>query len=136
VRKTAHRSLDVDLDVPFHDVDALRVVWHGHYYKYAEIGSMALIRSCGFDLDELERLSHRTVVIETRCRHIYPLHYGDRLRVRSWFQDVENRICIGFEILNLTRDRRSAKGHTVLASLDPQGRLLLVTPPDVAKRLR
>jgi acyl-CoA thioester hydrolase len=128
--------VDVDLEVPFHDVDALQVVWHGHYYKYVEIGSMALMRSYGLDLDELERLGHRTVVIETRCRHIHPLRYGDRLRVRSWLEDVENRVCIGFEILNLTEGRRSAKGHTVLASLDSEGRLLLVTPPDVVERLR
>ena len=23
--------------MPFHDVDALHVVWHGHYYKYLEL---------------------------------------------------------------------------------------------------
>ena len=23
--------------VPFHDVDALHIVWHGHYYKYLEV---------------------------------------------------------------------------------------------------
>jgi acyl-CoA thioester hydrolase len=27
----------VELDVPFHDVDLQRVVWHGHYYKYFEV---------------------------------------------------------------------------------------------------
>ncbi|MEZ4452430.1 MAG: hypothetical protein R3B09_23395 [Nannocystaceae bacterium] len=29
-------EVSVDFEVPFHDVDALRIVWHGHYYKYME----------------------------------------------------------------------------------------------------
>jgi acyl-CoA thioester hydrolase len=136
LRRPSPKSVDVELEVPFHDVDALKVVWHGHYSKYVEIGSMALMRSRGLDLDELERLGHRTVIIETRCRHIYPLRYGERFRIRSWFEDLEYRICIGFEVLNLTQGRRSARGHTIMASLDPEGRLLLVTPLDLVQRLR
>ena len=25
--------VSVELEVPFHDVDSLHIVWHGHYYK-------------------------------------------------------------------------------------------------------
>ena len=28
---------DVIIEVPFHDVDTMHVVWHGHYLKYFEI---------------------------------------------------------------------------------------------------
>ena len=28
---------DVIIEVPFHDVDTMNVVWHGHYLKYFEI---------------------------------------------------------------------------------------------------
>jgi acyl-CoA thioester hydrolase len=112
VRRPGASSVDVELEVPFHDVDSLKIVWHGHYYKYAEIGRTALMRSRGMDFDTLARTGFGTVVIETRCRYSYPLRYGDKLRVRSWFDDVENRIAIGFEIFNLTQDRRSARGHT------------------------
>jgi acyl-CoA thioester hydrolase len=124
------------LEVHFHDVDSLRIVWHGHYYKYAEIGRTALLRTKGLDVAELEKIGHGTVVIETHCRHTHPLRYGDRLRVRSWFEDIEHRVNIAFEIQNLTTGRRAAYGHTILASLDAQGSLLLVTPEILAQRLR
>ncbi|MHB8418417.1 MAG: acyl-CoA thioesterase [Myxococcales bacterium] len=129
-------TVDVDLEVPFYDVDSFQIVWHGNYYKYAEIGRTALLRSRGLDMVELKRTGHGTVVIETSCRHSYPLRYGDRFRVRSWFEDVEHRVNIGFEILNLTSDRRAAHGHAILASTDAEGRLLLVTPEALVQRLR
>ena len=28
---------EVVIEVPFHDVDIMNVVWHGHYLKYFEI---------------------------------------------------------------------------------------------------
>ncbi len=45
----------IEFEVPFHDVDALRVVWHGHYYKYLELARTALFRSSGLDDDALAR---------------------------------------------------------------------------------
>ncbi len=129
------QTVDVELEVPFHDVDSLRIVWHGHYYKYAEIGRTALFRTKGLDLADLGPTGVGTVVIETQCRHTFPLVYADRFRVRSWFEDLEHRICVGFEVENLTHHKRSAHGHVTLACLDLDGRLLLATPEGLVRRL-
>jgi len=136
VRKPAHNAVDVELEVPFHDVDALNIVWHGHYYKYAEIGRTALMRSRGLDYGSPATVGRGSVVIETRCRYAYPLRYGNKFRVRSWFLDVEHRICIAFEIYNITENRRSARGFTTMATIDAEGNLLLETPHDVVQLLR
>ena len=39
----------VQLEVPFHDVDRLGVVWHGHYFKYFELARTRLLRAIGLD---------------------------------------------------------------------------------------
>jgi len=44
------REATVELTVPFHDVDVLHVVWHGHYYKYLEVARTALMKSAGLDV--------------------------------------------------------------------------------------
>lgn len=31
------RQAEVLIEVPFHDVDVMKVAWHGHYVKYFEI---------------------------------------------------------------------------------------------------
>jgi acyl-CoA thioester hydrolase len=129
-----HR-IAIDLDVAFHDVDALRVVWHGHYYKYFELARTALFRSRKLDVPDLIALDYSFVVIESKCRHSFPLRYGDRFRVSAYFKDVEYRLHIAFEVENLTAERRAAKGHTLLATLDGQGKLLFGTPAAILQRL-
>jgi acyl-CoA thioester hydrolase len=121
--------------VPFHDVDALRVVWHGHYYKYLELARTRLMRSRGLDGADLAALAVGLVMIESRCRYVSPLRYGDRGRVQVWFADIDHRLSIGYEVLNLTTGKRAATARTVLASIDSEGRLLLRTPDVVRERL-
>ena len=43
----------MELDVPFHHVDALGIVWHGHYPKYFEAAGMALLRKLALDGGDL-----------------------------------------------------------------------------------
>lgn len=130
----AHR-IEIELDVPFHDVDALHVVWHGHYYKYFELARTALFRSRKLDVPDMVELGYRLVVIESKCRHVYPLRYGDKFRVSAGFKETEYRLHVAFELTNLTAQRRAARGHTIVATLDPAGNLLLATPPAMLARL-
>ena len=43
-------QVEVELEVPFHDVDMLQLVWHGHYYKYFELARTQLLRQRGLGL--------------------------------------------------------------------------------------
>jgi acyl-CoA thioester hydrolase len=124
------------LDVPFHHVDALGIVWHGHYPKYFAAAGMALLRKLALDAGELFAGRYRLVVIETACRHAFPLRYADRVAVTAWIADYERRLVIRYDVRNLTHDRRAAHGHTTLATLDADGRLRLETPPEIVARIR
>jgi len=126
---------EIELEIPFHDVDALGVVWHGHYYKYLELARTQLLRSVGLDAGDLIGPRFRFLVIESRCRYAFPLFYGDRARVAAWLRDFRNRICIAYEVTNLSQRRRAARGQTVLATLDSEGRMLLETPQAILKRI-
>ena len=130
------REVRVEHEVPFHDVDALRVVWHGHYFKYFELARTALLRSCGLDAGELALGRFHFVVIDSRCRHAAPLRYGDRMRIHAWFRELHHRVGISYELWNLTSGRRAARGHTLLATLDREGVLLFETPPEIVARIR
>jgi acyl-CoA thioester hydrolase len=130
------RRVSVELEVPFHDVDAMRVVWHGHYFKYFEIAPTALMRSRGLDAPQVITSGYSMLVIESKCRNVYPLRYGERFRVDAWLKDVDYRVNVGYEIVNLAAGRRSAKGHTVMATLNANGEMLLGTPDALLRFLR
>lgn len=127
--------MSIELEIPFHDTDLLGVVWHGHYFKYFEAARTALLRSLDLEVHQVRSLGHRFYIIESHCRHAYPLRYGEQAQVTAWLRDVEHRIKVAYEIQNLTAGRRSARGHTVLITTDAEGNLLLETPDAIRHRL-
>lgn len=133
---TSNQVVSVVLEIPFHDTDPLGVVWHGHYYKYMELARTALLRSLDLDVPQIKELGYRLYIIESKCRYAYPLRYAELARVSARLRDVANRINIAYEIYNVTENRRSARGHTILASTDAEGNLLLETPDALLSRLR
>ncbi len=134
MKPPAH-AVSVELEVPFHDVDGLHIVWHGHYMKYLEIGRTALLRSRGLDWAVVVEMGFGMLVADTRLRHTFPLRYGERFRVSTWCIDLDHRIHLGYEVFNLTQGRRSARGHTTLVTTDAQGNLLYETPDAIRSLL-
>ncbi len=126
-----------EADVPFHDVDSLQIVWHGHYFKYFEIARTKLFTLHGIDGKEMMELGYRLVVSHTECKHVSPLAYKDRFRVSAWFTgEPDHRIEVLYEIWNLTTDKRAARGRTDLVTTDPAGTMLLATPELLQKRIK
>jgi acyl-CoA thioester hydrolase len=129
------RETSVELQVPFRHVDMLGVAWHGHFYEYLEEARTELLRSCGLDAGDLIGGKYLLFVIESKCRHAFPLFYADRMRVSAWIKDIEHRISIHYEITNLNHERRAARAHTILATSDLERNLLLETPHEIQRRL-
>jgi acyl-CoA thioester hydrolase len=129
------RETSIELEVPFHDIDGLGIVWHGHYYKYLELARTRLLRSVGLDAGDIIGPRFRFLVIESHCRYASALRYGDAVRVAAWFGDLRHRIRILYDVTNLATGRRAARGHTILATTDLEGRLLLETPNGIVRRI-
>ena len=56
--------------------------------------------------------------------------------VTAWISEYARRLVIRYDVRNLSHDRRAAHGHTVIATLDADGRLRLETPPEIVARIR
>ncbi len=132
----AERAARVTLKVPFHDCDPLFVVWHGRYLEYFELARTALLESRTLDVPQIRDLGFRMYVSDARCRYMYPLSYGDQVEVTASFTATRPLIRIAYDVRNLTKNRRSARGYTVLATTDAAGNLLHETPDVLVERLR
>lgn len=125
----------VELEVPFHDVDGLGVVWHGHYLKYFEAARTKLLRGLGLDNGSVIGTRYQLMVSESYCRHRRPLRYGQRFTVSARLGRVRHTIDVHFELDALGSGERCATGETRLITLDLDGRLLHRTPDAVLERL-
>ena len=100
-----------------------------------ELARTALMRAHGLDASDFAAMGYRLLVIESRCRYVSPLQYGDRFRVDAWFGDIDHRLLISYEIYNHTRARRAARGRTAVVVTDAAGTMLLQTPEAVRRRI-
>ncbi len=135
LRHPPREAVSVALEVPFHDVDALKIVWHAHYLRYLDVARTALMRARGLDIPQLAVMRYHMVVVENHCRYIFPLRYGEHFRVTVWVVEVANWIKLAYLIRNLTRDRRAARAHSTLVTIDQHGNSLWETPAEIRDRL-
>lgn len=133
--KVPANAARVEGEVPFHDVDPLHIVWHGHYFKYFELARTALFRRHRIDGPDLLKLDCLFVIAHSECRHVSALRYGDRYRASAWFLDVEQRVHVAYEVWNLTANKRAARARTVLVTTTGSGELLLSTPASIRERI-
>ena len=47
-------TAEVELTVPFHDVDMMGVVWHGNYFRYFEIAREALLNQFDYGYRQMK----------------------------------------------------------------------------------
>lgn len=73
--------------VPFHDVDVMNIVWHGHYFKYFEIARTALAQKVGLDWPEAKALGFAMPVIGVDAKYKLPIRYDDQLTLHAAFEE-------------------------------------------------
>lgn len=125
------------VEVPFHDVDAMNVCWHGHYFKYFESGRAALLRLIDYDYPAMLASGYMWPVVEAHLKYVRPATYGQQLDVRATLLEFENRLKIGYEITDAESQERLTKGYTVQLAVDAASReLQFVSPPALIERVR
>ncbi|AOJ76545.1 acyl-CoA thioesterase [Burkholderia ubonensis] len=125
------------VEVPFHDVDAMNVCWHGHYLKYFEAGRAALLRAIDYDYPAMQASGYLWPVVEAHLKYVRPAVYGQRVDVRATLLEFENRLKIGYEIVDAVSGERLTKGYTVQLAIDATTReLQFVSPAALIERVR
>lgn len=126
----------VEVTVPFHDLDAVQIVWHGHYAKYLELARDALMEKIGYSHGEMRASGFVWPVIELRLRYLQPARLRQRLRVQATLLEFEQRLKIGYEILDAAGGRRLTRAHTVQVPVRIDGgQMLYSTPPVLREKI-
>ncbi len=79
-----NKSYEVELKVPFHDLDPMQMVWHGNYLKYFDIARTGLFDSLGVDLfSYFKRTNCLFPITKTTTKHIVSLRYRDKFKCKE-----------------------------------------------------
>ena len=125
------------LTVPFHDVDAMRVVWHGNYIKYFEEARCGLLRSIGTNYNEIEAGGTLLPVVSLEVKYIRPCLFGQELAIEvSADLDNVNLLVLHYLVRDKATGARLCKATTRQAAIDVRTReLLFELPTSLRQRL-
>lgn len=130
-------SASADFQVEFYDVDAMKVVWHGNYARFFEVGRMALYDKLGYGYLEMEKSGYAWPVVDLRIKYVRPAFLGQKLRVTADLIEWENRAVMEFAILDVATGERLTKGESIQVCVDAKtGEMQFVTPEVFQAKVR
>lgn len=129
-------SAEVTLEVPFHDLDPVGIVWHGNYARYFELARCALLESLGYNYDHMMASGYAWPLIDYQARYVSAARFKQRLTVRATIVEWEHRLKISYLIRDADSGLRVCKGHSVQVAVRmATGEMLLASPPVLLERL-
>ncbi len=128
---------EVEIVIPFHDVDMMQVAWHGHYLKYFELARGVLLDRIGYNYREMQQSGYLWPVIEVHVRYPGRTVYGQRVRVQAMLDEWENRLRISYLLTDVESGRRLTTGHTVQVAVHiASGEMQFTSPAVLRERLQ
>ena len=122
---------EVTIEIPFHDVDSMYVVWHGHYLKYFEIARCKLLDQFHYNYMEMQASGYVWPVIESHVRYVHGIQFQQKIRVRATLKEWENRLKIDYLVFDAETGKRLTKGYTMQVAVNLQTRELCLQSPQI-----
>ena len=122
---------EVEVLVPFFDVDSMDVVWHGHYIKYFEVARCALLERIGHNYTQMRDAGYAWPIIDVQLRYIRGARFNQRIVVRADLLEWENRLKIIYLISDAETGERLTRGSTVQVAVEIASREMLLASPSV-----
>ena len=109
--------------VRYAETDKMGVVYYANYLVWFEVGRTDLLRREGWSYRDMESNGFALPVVEAHCAYRQSARYDDELDIRtSGLMLSPVRVRFDYAVVRATDGIVLAEGHTVHASLDPNGR--------------
>jgi len=131
MRKEGVLQAEVEILVPFFDVDMMEVVWHGHYVKYFEEARCALLDKLGHNYRHMRDAGYAWPIIDLQLRYIRGAQFGQRIKVRADLIEWENSLKINYLITDSESGERMTRGSSVQVAVEIATREMLLASPRV-----
>jgi acyl-CoA thioester hydrolase len=122
---------EVEVVVPFFDVDSMDVVWHGHYVKYLEMARCALLDRIGHNYTQMKAAGYVWPVIDLQLRYARAARFGQRLSVRAELVEWQNRLKIHYLLSDARSGERMTRASTVQVAVNLADGIMQLASPQV-----
>ncbi len=124
-------SCEVEIEIPFFDVDLMEIVWHGHYVKYFEIARCALLEKIDYGYMQMRESGYTWPVIDIRLRYAKPARFEQKIIVYADISEWENRLKINYKIVDKQTGARLTRGYTYQVAVEIESEEMCYESPVV-----
>jgi len=114
--------VETDFPVRYAETDAMGVVHHATYLVYFEEGRSQYMRDIGSDYANMEASGYQLPVTEIGVRYVGSLHYGERVKIRTWIDENRSRrLTFAYEVVAIEDGQVLVSGFTRHVWTDGEG---------------
>ena len=121
-------TADIEIRVPFFDIDPGGVAWHGHYFKYFELARCELLEDIGYSYERMMETGLLWPIADTMVRFVHPLTLNKQATVTACLREWEFRLVIDYKIED-EDGKILTKGRTVQVPVDAESLELTLGSP-------
>ena len=125
------------IQVPFFDVDPMRIVWHGNYVKYLEVARCAFLDSIGYSYDEMGRRGFSWPIIKMDLKYIRPARFGQTIRIDMAISEIDSCLRIDYTLSDEKTGEKLTRASTTQAAVSLEtGEIQFQTPESWLEAIR
>jgi acyl-CoA thioester hydrolase len=125
------KTAEVIIDVPFFDVDAMQVVWHGNYVKYLEVARCELLRSFNYDYLDMQASGYMWPIVDLSVKYVGSALFARKIKVQARLKEWENRLRIDYLITDVETGKKLTKASTIQVAIDISTQQMCFESPSV-----
>lgn len=129
--KTIIQQLSNRTEVPvrFSEVDALGIVWHGHYLKFFEDGREAFGKQYKLGYLDMYKEKFATPLVNINVDFKKTVKYGDNIVIETTFiNSAAAKIIFNYKIYRTSDNELVAKGESTQVFINLDHELFITTP--------
>jgi len=128
---TAILTTELEMQIPFHDVDSMGITWHGNYLRYFEIARCQLLDEIQYGYREMQASGYSWPIVDLQIKYVQPSTFEQKIKVVASLVEWENRIKINYQVRDVATDQRLTKGYTIQAAVATETNELCFLTPDI-----
>ncbi len=127
---------EIQIKIPFQDVDVMGIVWHGNYLRYFEEVRAELLDKVDYGYFQMKDSGYAWPIVDARVKYIKPLHLQQIIQVKARLVEYECQLKIEYEIFDVETGERTTKGYTKQVAVDMgSNEMCFVSPQVFLKKL-
>lgn len=127
----------IELEVPFFDVDALSIVWHGHYVKYLEVARCAFLDAIGYGYMTMRAAGYVWPVVQLQLKYVQPARFGQIIRIDVAVVEIDSCLRLDYTITDAASGATLTRASTTqVAVREDNGEMQYQTPADWLEAVR